>query len=129
MNDKWIKLVFIAAGIYDGVLAFSFLLMPEAIFNHYQVEPPNHFGYVEFPAMLLLIFAVMFFRVAVNPVKCRELMLYGAALKFSYAFVVFRYAMTTGVPFMWIPWAWVDSAFLVLFLMSWYRTGRHLRVT
>ncbi|MGB5261262.1 MAG: hypothetical protein WBO34_12165, partial [Gammaproteobacteria bacterium] len=127
MNDKWIKLVFIAAGIYDGVLAFAFLVMPEAIFNHYQVEPPNHFGYIEFPAMLLLIFAIMFFRVAVNPVKCRELMLYGAALKFSYAFVVFRYAMTTGVPFMWIPWAWTDSAFLLLFLLAWYQTGRQLR--
>lgn len=129
MNDKWIKVVFIAAGIYDAVLAIAFLLLPEAIFSHYQVEPPNHLGYIEFPAMLLLIFAVMFFRVAVNPVKCRELMLYGAALKFSYSYLVFRYAITTGIPSMWVPWAWMDSAFLVLFLVSWYRTGRQVRPT
>jgi len=129
MNDKWIKVVFIAAGLYDGVLAFAFLVIPEAIYNYYQVEPPNHLGYVEFPAMLLLIFAVMFFRIALNPVKCRELMLYGAALKFCYAFLVFRYAITIGVPFMWIPWAWVDSVFLVLFLLAWFQIGRLSRVS
>lgn len=129
MNDNWIKAVFLVAGLYDSVLAIAFLAMPEAIFSYYQVELPNHLGYVEFPAMLLLIFAIMFFRVAANPVKCRELMLYGTALKFSYSFLVFRYAMTTGVPSMWIPWAWVDIIFLVLFLVAWYQTGRQPRTT
>ena len=126
MSDKWIRMVFGAAGIYDGILAIAFITMPEAIFSHYQVEPPNHLGYVEYPAMLLLIFAIMFFRIAFNPVKCRELMLYGCALKFSYTFLVFRYVMTTGIPSMWVTWAWIDGAFLILFVAAWYQTGKLL---
>jgi hypothetical protein len=31
--------------------------------------------------------------------------------------------MTTGVPSMWMPWAWVDLVFLVLFVMSWRHLG------
>jgi hypothetical protein len=30
--------------------------------------------------------------------------------------VVFWYEITTGVPDMWIPWAWADLVFLVLFM-------------
>lgn len=124
MNDQWIRAVFVIAGIYDGMLGLAFLLMPEAIFAFYGVTPPNHMAYIEFPAFLLAIFAIMFFRIAMDPVRFRELMLYGAGLKVAYCSLVFKYVMTDGVPAMWIPWAWLDLVFLVVFLLAWYRTGK-----
>ena len=124
MNLKWVRTLFVIAGLYDGILAVAFLLFAPAIFQRFGIEPPNHLGYVKFPALLLLIFTAMFFRIAGAPVKNRELILYGVALKIAYCGTVFWYQITQGIPFMWIPWAWADLAFLVLFLIAWKSTGR-----
>jgi hypothetical protein len=110
MTDQWIRVVFIIAGIYDGMLGMVFLFMPEAIFAFYAVTPP--------------IFAIMFFRIAMDPVRFRELMLYGVGLKVAYCSLVFKYVMIDDVPTMWVPWAWLDLVFLVAFLMAWYRTWK-----
>ncbi len=126
MNKKWIRPLFIIAGVYDGILAVAFLLFASAIFQRFGVEPPNHLAYVKFPALLLLIFAAVFFRVACDPVKNRELILYGVGLKVAYSGTAFWYQITQGIPFMWIPWAWADLVFLVLFLAAWKSTGSAL---
>jgi hypothetical protein len=123
MNKKWIRPLFIIAGLYDGILAVAFLLFATAIFQGFGVEPPNHLAYVKFPALLLLVFAAMFFRVACDPVKNRELILYGVGLKVAYSGTAFWYQITQGIPFMWIPWAWADLVLLVLFLVAWKSTG------
>ncbi len=122
MNPKWVRLLFIIAGLYDGALGVAFLLFTSAIFQGFGVEPPNHLAYVKFPALLLLIFAAMFVRVACDPVKSRELMLYGVGLKAAYSGTAFWYQIRQGIPFMWIPWAWADVVFLVLFLVAWKST-------
>lgn len=123
MYGNWIKPFFVVAGLYDAVLGVAFLFFAGAIFQWFGVEPPNHVAYVTFPALLLLIFAAMFFRVAADPVKNRELILYGACLKVAYSGSAFWYQATTGVPFMWIPWAWADLVFLALFIVAWRSLG------
>jgi hypothetical protein len=60
----------------------------------------------------------MFFRIAADPVKGRELIPYGCALKVSYCGTAFFYQLTRGIPFMWIPWAWADLVFLALFILA-----------
>ncbi len=67
----------------------------------------------------MLIFAAMFFRIASDPLKNRELILYGIALKVAYCGTIFWYQFTQGIPFMWIPLAWADILFLVIFLFAW----------
>ena len=124
MNEKWIRIIYILAGLYDGILGIAFILVPGQIFAFYGVEPPNHMAYVQFPALLLLVFAIMFFRVASNPIKNRELILYGCGLKISYCTMTFWYEVTTGIPSMWIPWAWADLVFLLLFVLTWRYLGR-----
>lgn len=124
MNKKWIKILFVIAAFYDGILGVAFLLFAAEIFLFYGVEPPNHMAYVQFPALLLLVFAAMFFRVAANPVRNRELILYGCGLKISYCVMAFWYEATTGIPFMWIPWAWADLVFLLFFVFCWISLGR-----
>jgi hypothetical protein len=124
MNNSTIKVLFIIAALYDGVLGLVFLFSPGLAFEMFEVVPPNHFGYVQFPAILLLIFAAMFARVAMDPVSNRFIMLCGVALKAGYSGLVFYYMATTGVPAMWVPWAWADLVFGVLFLWAWRFTGR-----
>ena len=89
MFSPWIRALFVLSGIYDGVLGIAFLLFGPAIFRIAGVTPPNHFGYIQFPALLLITFAIMFLRISGDPVGRRELMLYGMALKVSYCSVAF----------------------------------------
>jgi len=120
MQSKWTRVLFVVAALYEGVLGLAFLIFPAWVFSLHHVEPPNHLAYVQFPALLLLVFAVMFFRIAADPVARRELILYGCGLKVSYCAMTFWYQMTRGIPSMWIPWAWADLLFLVLFVLAWW---------
>jgi len=120
---NWIKPFFIVAGLYDAVLGLAFLFFAGPIFQAYGVTPPNHMAYVQFPALLLVIFALMFFRIATDPVRNRELIWYGVGLKLAYCGIVFYYQATSGVPSMWIPWAWADIVFLAVFLLAWKSLG------
>ena len=128
MSEKQAKALFIVAALYDGILGIAFILFASEIFVFYGVEPPNHMAYVQFPALLLLIFATMFYRISTNPAKYRELILYGCALKTSYCVLAFGYLVTTGIPTMWIPWAWADVVFLVLFILAYRSLGNQARV-
>lgn len=124
MSVRWIKTLLIVAAIYDGVAGIVFLLAPATLFNMAGVVPPNHFGYVQFPALLLVIFAAMFLHASTDPAARREVLTYGMALKASYSGLVFWYAFHGGVPALWIPWAWADLGFLLLFFLAWRATAR-----
>ena len=53
----------------------------------------------------------------------RELMLYGMALKVSYCSVAFWHQFHGGIPIMFVPWAWADLVFLMLFIVAWKQTA------
>jgi len=122
MNPRWMKPLFVVAALYDGILGVAVALFALPLFNWFGVTPPNHVGYVQFPALLLLIFAAMFWRIAQDPAGNRGLIPYGISLKVAYSFLVFWYQLTSGVPFMWVPWAWLDLGFIVLFVIAWRAT-------
>jgi hypothetical protein len=124
VKDKWLKPLFVIAGLYDGILGLAFLFFAMPLYEVFGVTPPNHVGYVQFPALLLLIFAAIFFRIASDPVRNRSLIVYGIALKVSYSGLVFWHEVTAGIPSMWIPWAWVDLGFLILFIVALRQTRR-----
>ena len=123
MNEKTMKMFYILAALYDLVLGVAFLFAPLAIFTMYGVEPPNHMAYVQFPGMLLIVFGVMFYQISTNPAKFRGLILYGCGLKVSYCSMVFYYMGTSGVPAMYVPFAWADLVFLALFIMTYKSLG------
>jgi hypothetical protein len=118
MSTSWRKWLFYVAALYDGVLGVAFVFFWPGVFRLFDVTPPNHGGYVQFPAFLLIIFGVMFLRIAQDPIAHRELIPYGIGLKAAYSGLVFWYQLTAGVPFMWIPFAWADVAFLLLFVLA-----------
>ncbi len=114
----WIRFLFIVAAAYDGVLGVVFLIAPNYPFALFGVTPPNHAGYVQFPAALLLVFALMFVAVARDPWGRRELIVYGILLKVSYCGVVGGHWATAGVPGMWKPFVIADLAMGLAFLWA-----------
>jgi hypothetical protein len=117
MKLRWIKTVFLISGVYDGVVGVIFFIAGNQIFDFFIVTRPNHIGYIQFPALLLIIFGAMFLRIATDPMRFRELIWYGAGLKLAYSGVVFYHYFTAGIPFMWIPFAILDLLFLAVFLV------------
>ena len=119
MKSDWRRWLLYVAAIYDGLFGLIFFFCWPQLYAHFQITPPNHDGYVRFPALLLIIFGVMFLQIARDPDRNRNLIPYGIALKVAYAGLVFWYQLATpGIPAMWIPWAWCDLGFLVLFILA-----------
>lgn len=116
--------LFAAAAAYDGLLGLVFLVAGRAMYTWFDVTPPNHFGYIQFPAAILIVFGVMFLAVALNPVRNRNLIPYGMLLKVSYCGVVLYYWLTTGLPDMWKPFCIFDLIFLILFFWAWVALGK-----
>ena len=119
-----IPILFVVAALYDGLLGAAFLLAPRGVFNWFAVMPPNHLGYAQFPAALLIIFGIMFWRVAMNPVANRNLIPYGILLKVAYCGVVFFHWYGSGIPNMWKPFAVCDVLFLVAFVLAYCSLGK-----
>ena len=115
MKKPIIVILFVIAALYDGLLGFAFMFSGEALFERFQVTPPNHFGYVHFSAALLIVFALMYLAIAFNPQRNRNLIPYGMLLKVSYCSVVCYHWFTAGIPAMWKPFFFYDLIFLVLF--------------
>ena len=116
---KWIKLLFVLSGIYDVLLGVALVLLTAQIFRLAGVTPPNHIGYVQFPALLAVLFGVMFLAIAKDPRSRRDWMLLGMGLKVSYFGLVFWYELLGNVPKLWIPLAWADLVFFLLFYSAW----------
>jgi len=115
---KWIPALFWIAAVYDGLLGLVFLLNPGWVFRTYEVTPPNHMGYVQFPAALLIVFAIMFAAIARAPVANRGLIVYGVLLKAAYCSVTSFYWVKEGIPWIWQPFVILDVVMALLFIWA-----------
>lgn len=115
MNRATVRGLFAVAALYDGILGLLFLAAPSWTFAQFEVIPPNHFGYVQFPAALLLIFGLMFAQIARDPQKHAGLIPYGILLKVAYCGVTFAYWFMSGIPWIWKPFAIIDLMMMGLF--------------
>jgi len=122
MKLSWIRLIFWLSAFYDFILGLAFLLAANAIFDHFEVTPPNHLGYVHFPALLLILFAGMYAKIALDPVRHHEFIAYGIGLKVAYVAVAFFHHFTGGIPPMWLPFAYIDLGFVIVFYVAWRAT-------
>lgn len=118
MSLSLIRALFLAAGVYDFVIGVAFLVAGPKIFEMASVPPPNHWGYIQFCALLLMIFGAAFLAVARDPVSNRNLIFYGILLKMSYVGLVGYYTLTTGCPTLFQPFAVIDAIMLVLFVAA-----------
>jgi len=123
----WSRILFGLAAAYDAVLGILFLVAASWVYTTYEVTPPNHWGYIQFPAALLLIFAVMFVAIARDPEGNRGLILYGIGLKVSYCAVAFGHWFGSGIPWIWKPFAIADVVMLALFVWAYAALGASAR--
>ncbi len=112
------SILFWISCIYDGLLGLAFLFFSMKIFETYQITPPNHIGYIQFPAAILLLFAIMFAAIARDPIANKNMIPYGILLKLSYCAVVFGHWMMQDLPGIWKPFAICDAIFVVLFAVA-----------
>jgi hypothetical protein len=126
-NKSAISWLFYIGALYDGVLGLAFLFGAASVFEMFNVPPPNHLGYVQFPGALLIVFALMYFAIARKPIENRNLIPYGILLKVSYCGVTFYHWFSAGIPSMWKPFTIADLAFLVLFVWAYRSLGTSSR--
>ena len=122
MTLPTIRLLFIAAGLYDFIIGLTFLFFGPQLFDAASVPQPNHWAYIQFGSLMLMVFGTMFFAVAFDPVANRNLMPYGMLLKLSYTGLAAYYWINIDCPFLFKPFAVIDAVMFVLFLIA-YRGG------
>lgn len=117
------RILYGLGGLYTLAAGAAFALMPLWIYQQQAITPPNHPAYVQFPAVLLLIFGLMCLRSAWDPFRFREQILYVVAAKAGFVLVVGLHVLTGGLPMMWIVLAGIEFAFGVLLFIGWQETA------
>jgi hypothetical protein len=124
MTLNAIRIIFAIAAAYDFLIGLAFLVAGPLIFERAGIPAPNHWGYIQFAALMLMIFGLMFVAITIDPRGQRSLMRYGLLLKLSYCGLVGYYWMTTDVPMLFKPFAIIDAIMYVLFLASYLHLGK-----
>jgi hypothetical protein len=118
MKLTWIRVLFVAAGLYDFIIGLTFLFFGIPLFEAAAVPLPNHWAYIQFGSLMLMIFGTMFFAIARDPIANRNLIPYGLLLKLSYSGLTAYYWATTDCPFLFKPFAIIDGVMFALFLVA-----------
>ena len=125
MSIKWIKVLFIIAGICDLLIGAALFLASPQIFRLTNVPVPGHIGFVQFPALMIVIVGALFLHIAANPEGRRELIPYLTCVKIAFSGLVFWYQLTIGIPAAWLPLAWCDVGYIILFVIAWRSLSAH----
>jgi len=126
-TNVFTPLIFYFSAFYDCILGIFFLIFPKTGFDFFNVTYPNHWGYIRFPAAVLIIFGIMFFQIARNPLRNRNMIPYGILLKVAYSFIIFAYWFIKGLPDMWKPFAVIDFVLGILFAISYFMLGKQTK--
>lgn len=118
MTPRWIRPLFVVAGLYDFGLGLLFLFAWQFMYTHFHIAYPNHAGYILFGAAAIAIFGIGFWFVAAAPVRNRDIIKLGVLLKLAYAGTVLSFWFQHAIPAMWVPFAWIDLAFLLTFIAA-----------
>ena len=118
MKREWIRPLFYVAALYDIVLGAAFVAVFKPVMTHFNVPLPNHDAYVQLPAAMIAIFGVGFWFVARAPERNRDIIKLGIMLKLAYAGIILAWYARGMMPVMWVPFAWADLAFMVLFVAA-----------
>jgi hypothetical protein len=113
-----VRSLFWIACLYESLLGLAFIVAAPKIYTLTGITPPNHWGYLHFPAGVLVIFGFMFFQIARDPVENRGLVPYGILLKICYVATVAWHWYSGGIPDMWKWFALADAVFAILFFWA-----------
>ncbi len=118
MSRPMQRLLFGTASLYDFGIGLVFLLLGKQLFDWAEIPHPNHWGYIQFCSLMLMIFGVMFLGIARDPLGNRNLIPFGILLKICYVGLVGFYWSTTGCPTLFKPFVFIDFLMLALFVIA-----------
>jgi hypothetical protein len=118
MKASWIRPLFVVAALYDLVLGVAFFAAFKAIYDRFGIPLPNHDAYVQLPAAFIAVFGVGFWFVSKAPERNRDLITLGILMKLAFGGVILSYAFRDAIPPLWVPFAWIDLAFMVAFIAA-----------
>ena len=73
--------------------------------------------------MLLLIFAMIFYQIAREPLQKKDLIIYGILLKASYCSVTIVYWLQGTLPDIWKPFTICDAIMGILYIVAQTKLG------
>lgn len=107
-----IRLLFLAAGLYNfGIAAFFLMANPLG----------EAFSLIHFAVALLLVFGVLLCNIAVNPVRYKRLIPYAVLRNLAYCGLAGWFLCKGQLPLNWLVPGIVDCVLLVLFIAAWAR--------
>ena len=118
MKASWIRPLFVVAALYDLVLGAVFFFAFKTIYDRFTIPLPNHDAYVQLPAAFIAIFGIGFWFISRAPERNRDLITLGVLMKLAFAGVVLSYAFRDAIPPLWVPFAWIDFAFMLAFIAA-----------
>jgi len=124
MTLKSIKILFVVAGLFDLILGIMYFFAHERLYTYFDMVPAGHPTYVEFPALVLVLFGVVFLQISSNPARYRAIISYGIGLIAASSGLAFWYEFTVGVYDMWIPMAVIAVVFLGALVLAWRSVAR-----
>ena len=119
----WIPVTFYLAALYDGLIGLVGIIAPVQAFRYSGIELPANMIFIQFPALLLIVAAIMFFNLARDPIANKNLIVYAVLFKLVYCVVVFGHAIFGGITFSWLLYAYCDIVFIAAFILA----GLHVR--
>ncbi|MFA6169653.1 MAG: hypothetical protein WCW67_01730 [Candidatus Margulisiibacteriota bacterium] len=113
---NWIAPLFVAAALYDGLLGLIGVAVPVWVYAQFNMPLPEHLGYVQLPALLMIVLAFAFIAIARDPRGNKNLIWYGVMVKVAFCLVAFGHFFFGTIPAMLLPFAIVDLIFIGLFI-------------
>ena len=109
---------FLVAAIYDMALGLAFLVAGESVISAIGMEPPPHVAYIQLAAVFVFIQGLSYLLPWRDAWANEGIVWVGVAYKAGYAGLALWYlALGTLPSVFFVPWAILDLAFMVGFLL------------
>ncbi|MFA4843980.1 MAG: hypothetical protein WC632_03405 [Candidatus Margulisiibacteriota bacterium] len=119
----WIKYLFALVGCVELAVGLAFIFWPDLVFRLSGIAPVSP-EYIQLPAYLIMVFGLIMFRVARDPARNRDLIIYPSLFKAAFIGVVlYNYYYGRMSP-LWIAFAGFDLVYLAGFIIAWFSLGK-----
>jgi hypothetical protein len=114
--EGFFRWMFLVGALYDSVLGVVFFFFYVNIYEYFGITLPNHPEYVQAPAAFIVILGIMLFYVFKDMLRNRDMVKIAALSKLAYSALAFYHQQATGLPSVFMVFAWCDLVFLGLFV-------------
>ncbi|HTY13902.1 MAG TPA: hypothetical protein VMD02_06960 [Candidatus Omnitrophota bacterium] len=117
-GSGWIKALFMFVGAVEFAVGGLFIFFPMQVYawsGMARSVPPE---YIQFPALLIMVFGLMMFNIASDPAKNRNLIFYCILFKAALCSVVVYNWAFGEISSLWKIFLGFDLAYLIGFILA-----------